>query len=330
MSDEQQTRVALPHLVPGEDTALLVGRIDSWLACDALEELVGAFGGRCAGLSGRQRADFLEEFAARNWDYRQGQERNLAQAASLSAEQEQLALVVAERLQMIGSSPPSRDHYDVVLILGGLVRACLVRSRYAKELLANGLRTDLIVALGSFRPLGGDEIALAGRLGLSGGDELEVMTVSMERAFGVEQGWKDRGAVDAMTNERWMVRSAKDSRPHMQVIAAPSSEPYRRRANTLDTYRFLVGQVPEQVRTVLVVTNPIYVPYQGCVALQVFALEQGWTVETVGAGASASDLGGMTQPFGTQHYLQEIRSAISSMRSLRCAASEGRRRPAHA
>ena len=83
------------------------------------------------------------------------------------------------------------------------------------------------------------------------------------------------------------------------------------------------------MRSVLVITNPIYVPYQGCVALQAFALEQGWIVETVGAGPSASDLGGMTQPFGAQHYLQEIRAAISSMRSLRYAASERRRTPAN-
>ena len=245
MPDEQQV-VELPHLQPGEESSLLVERIDAWLAGSTLEALVEAFGGRCAGISGQQRADVLEEFAGRTWDYRQGQERNLMRTASLNAEQEQLVMVAAEQLQLIGSAAPGRDQYDVIVILGGLVRACLVRPRYAMQLVSNGLRTDTIVALGSFRPLTGDEIALAGQLGLSGGDELEVMTESMAQAFGHDHLWKESGNADAMANERWMVRSATGMRPHLQVMAAPSSEPNRRRANTMDTYRFLIGRLPKR------------------------------------------------------------------------------------
>jgi hypothetical protein len=68
---------------------------------------------------------------------------------------------------------------------------------------------------------------------------------------------------------------------------------------------------------VLVVTTSAYVPYQGAVAVEVLGIDHGIAVETVAVSAAAIDLGDLTQVFTPTRKLQEIRSGIHGMRSLR-------------
>ncbi|MCW5945392.1 MAG: hypothetical protein KIT06_06420, partial [Cryobacterium sp.] len=67
---------------------------------------------------------------------------------------------------------------------------------------------------------------------------------------------------------------------------------------------------------VLVITTPVYVPYQGAVAVEVFGIESGMSVETVAVSGTANDLGPLTQVFLAQHVLQELRSAIHGFSGL--------------
>ena len=105
------------------------------------------------------------------------------------------------------------------------------------------------------------------------------------------------------------------------VLATPSSEG-NRRANTADTLRFWARRHAASTGSVLLVTTPVYVPYQNAVAVEVLGLEQGLSVETVAVSAAASDLGADTQIFAASHKLQELRSAIHGMRDLRKALEE--------
>jgi hypothetical protein len=104
----------------------------------------------------------------------------------------------------------------------------------------------------------------------------------------------------------------------VSAVAAPSSSPGERRANTVDTYRFWAEhrRRPSE-QSVLVVTAPVYVPYQGAGAVEVLGIEYGLSVETVGIRRRTGHLGRFAQDYEARHYLQEVRSAIRGMRSLR-------------
>jgi hypothetical protein len=116
-------------------------------------------------------------------------------------------------------------------------------------------------------------------------------------------------------NSDWAIASFGDG--EQTVIAAPSREPAERRANTADTFAWWAERISEmRGKHILLVTNPIYVPYQSAVAIENLGIPFDVTVEMTGISASAADLGAETQPFGPANYLQEIRSAIRGYRSL--------------
>lgn len=292
--------------------------IDAWASSAALSELVRACGGVVPSLGPGILLDWLESFAAAHWDFRAGAERNLAARVELPREVESLVLESACALGLAGPYPLQRSSYDTILMTGGMVRAGIVKPRFARELLDAGLKVPNIVFLGGFRPFAGDEIELAPLLGVHGSDEFDAMVQGMELAFGPLGDAVVSGGETGSGNESWRVWSWDAQGVTLSVVAAPSSEPTLRRANTPDTYRFWADRVrtPSQ-RSVLVVTTPIYVPYQGAGAVEVLGLEHGLAVETVGTSDSSGDLGEYSQPFLAQNHLQELRAAVGAMRRLR-------------
>lgn len=301
---------------PG-DTERCVAAIDSWTAALLGSGVVAAFGDPAVhGLSPAGALDVLDSFAAATWDFRAGRERNLAGVPEFTPAQLVAIDAAAAVLGLEGTPPPRRAHYDAVVMTGGMVRAGIVKPRYLRELADGGLEWGEGVFLGGFRPFAGDELELAPRLGVVGDNEFDAMVAGMRQAFALGPvpdadtaggghgpgGWRD-------------VAWVADGRT-LRVVAAPSSEPAVRRANTADTYRFWAGRAAG-VRSVLVITTPVYVPYQGAVAIEILGLEFGLSVETVAVSAAASDLGPDTQPFMPHHRLQELRSAVHGMRRLR-------------
>lgn len=314
--------VSLPRwdALPG-DLERCRASIDAWAAAllgTGIVEVFGAAPGRRPGLDLPPAAlfDALDAFAAANWDFRDGRERNLARAPEFTEEQLAAIGAAAAELGLRGTPPPSRPRYDAVVMTGGMVRAGIVKPRYLRELAGEGLDWAEGVFLGGFRPFAGDELELAPRLGVEGGDEFDAMVAGMRQAFGLG-GLPDSevsgGGIGAGS---WRELSWGAGGRTLRVVAAPSSEPAARRANTADTYRFWAGRAAG-VRSVLVITTPVYVPYQGAAAIEVLGLEFGLSVETVAVSETASDLGADTQSFLPHHVLQELRSAVHGMRSLR-------------
>jgi len=301
-----------------DDASRARAAVDRWSGSLAMARLVEAFGGTTGDREGRELLDYLDTFSAAHWDFRRGRERNLAPDAGLSNTQSALVVENAPRLGLAGIERPTRPHYDTVLLTGGMVRAGIVKPRFVARLVEDGLSVSNIVFLGGFRPFGGDEHALASALGVVGGDEVFAMLAGMRQAFGplgvpvVERSVADK------PHASWCEYSWSAGGIRLSVVAAPSSEPRARRANTADTFRFWAAhrRSPAE-RSVLVVTTPIYVPYQAAGAVELLGVEHGLSVETVGVDARASDLGALTQQFRPQHHLQELRSAIRAMRSLR-------------
>lgn len=312
-------RLDLPSwLDAADDVARTRDTIDRWASSSSLAGLVRASGGTPPALIGAALLDWLDGFAAAQWDFRGGAERNLAPRVALSAELERSVFAAAPVLGLAGPYPLPQRGYDTILMTGGMVRAGIVKPRFAHELLASDVAVRNIVFLGGFRPFAGDEVGLAPQLGVDGANEFDSMVRGMELAFGPLGRPAEVGTETGTGNESWRVCSWQAAGVTLRVIAAPSSDPSRRRANTADTYRFWAERVREaSERSVLVVTTPIYVPYQGSGAVEILGLEHGLAVETVGTSERANDLGEYSQRFLAQNHLQELRAAIDAMRRLR-------------
>lgn len=311
----------VPHWqARADDAENCVSGIDAWARELHNSGVVLSFGGDIPdSLDGGALLDALERFASDHWDFRGGRERNLASAPTLTAAQREALARAVGPLGLDGTAAPQRDHYDAVLMTGGMVRAGIVKPRYLRELVDAGLRLGEGTFLGAFRRFAGDEVALAHALGVAGDDEVDAMCCGMEQAFGPLATPVVSEFSSAVPTASW--RDTVWQLPHtrLRVVAAPSSDPGRRRANTADTFRFWAQRCDPATSTVLVVTTPIYVPYQAAIATEVLGSEFGLAVETVAVSASASDLGEFSQRFLPHHQLQELRSAISGLRSLRRA-----------
>ena len=310
---------------PG-DAQRCLATVDAWAHALLASGIVGAFSesanANLTRLEVAELFDALERFAAEQWDFRQGRERNLAATPKLSPAQCLAIDRAASKLGLDGTPAPRRNNYDAVILTGGMVRAGIVKPRYLRELYDYGLRWREGVFLGGFRPFAGDELGLASALGVEGDNEFDSMVAGMQFAFGV--GEPDTVEVSTnntdqgVGNAQWREESWSWNNLMLRVIAAPSSEPELRRANTVDTYRFWASRA-DGIRSILIITTTAYVPYQAAGAVEIFGLELGCSVETVAVSAKASDLGEHSQKFLPMHKAQELRSAVYGMRKLRKA-----------
>jgi hypothetical protein len=307
----------------------LVEAIDAWARSDALSELVGQFGQEPpldAPLP--ELLAWLEEFSTKNWNFRKGERNQVAATPQLSLLTEKVIKAAAKALGLVGAGGWRRGRYDQVLILGGKARAGLSRPLFAAKLIAKEeLEVGAVTALGGFRELDEEEIALVERVGEDPAmtDEFEVMDAGVRRAFDLGAPVAERG--------RQLKRLGASSRVleyetagglPVNVIAAPSSEPGVRRANTPDTYAWFASRFAKLKRgqRLLVVTTDIYLPFQHADALRMLALPYGVEVDTIGMVPGKVDRR-LAHNFEPHNYLQEVHSAIRSLRQLLAAASAG-------
>lgn len=291
--------------------------VDEWASAVAESGVPSSFGWRCTAATGDGLFAQLDELGSAYWDFRSGRERNLARLPDLTDEQIAAITDAAPGLGLDGTPPPSRGSYDAVIMTGGMVRAGIVKPRFVAELVEGGVSFGEIAFVGAFRRFAGDEIPLARSLGIEGSDEWDAMVLGLERAFPPTSPPLVEEDADGNPFAAWRDASWFSDDQRVRVIAAPSSEPVSRRADTADTFRFWAERVAGAVSTVLVVTTPVYVPYQGAVAARTLWLESGLEVETVAVSEVANDLGDHTQVFEARHQLQELLAAVRGLRALR-------------
>ncbi|MEV7327204.1 hypothetical protein [Micromonospora sp. NPDC093244] len=320
------TDVPLPAGAP--DTPTMIDGVAGWVGADPLRLLVARFGGTWPGGDLADTLRFLDDFSGVHWDFRGGRERPDAREPALDPDTAELVRVTAAALGLVRPVPPARPAYAHLLVLGGLAHACLRRVAYAVHLLREGLRvTGEVAVLGSFRPLSDLErrtLAEAGVLDCA--TEVDALDAAVRLALGMSAPALRDGVDAGHPHHSWSSRTYLPAGlPPVRVLAAPSSEPHRRRAHTADTQRFWAGHV--QLATddaVLLVTAPIYVPFQHCDALRTLALPYGCGIDTVGVDPTLPDLARLPEPtLSPGRYLQEIRSAVRSMRALHAALVAG-------
>lgn len=320
--------VDMPVYDPTNPVSSVEEPLAAWLHSEPFTELVAAFGG--AGVvNGERLAVELEKLDAfsERWDFRGGKERNLAETARFADEHEGLIFAAAGALGLVGSRPPRHKAYDHMIVLGGLVRACILRPRLAAELISGGLTVGTITAIGAFRPLGGDEHDLAEGAGLPGAEtEFDAMDAGTRKAFALETAEQESGERHPENaNLSWLVRTYQSpAGTAVVVVAAPTTDPSRR-ANTPDSYRYWAETVADvrPHQRVLLVTSAIYIPFQHADAIRMLGLPFGADVDTIGVDTTAIREPELRQTFTSSNYLQEMRSAVRSMRALTAALPGG-------
>ncbi|MFC0504752.1 hypothetical protein [Micromonospora costi] len=328
----RSTMVAEPVPLPlaggsfATDANTIVDGIARWIDSAPLRGLVDRFGGPWPDGNLAAVLGGLDDFSGRYWDFRGGRERPEAREPDLDPVTTASVRAAADALGLVRAVPPARARYAHLLVLGGLAHACLRRVAYAAHLLRRGVRVAGEVAvLGSFRPLSEAERRTLAAAGVTGGDtEVDALDAAVRLAFGVSRPAEQDGLDAGHPHHSWSSRTYRPAgTPPVRVLAAPSSEPERRRAHTADTQRFWAGHARlASGDEVLLVTAPIYVPFQHCDALRTLALPYGCGIDTVGADPAVPDLARLPEPTLTPgRYLQEIRSAIRAMRALYAAST---------
>jgi hypothetical protein len=293
--------------------------IGDWAPSPALLEVVGAFGQLPPkDLELPELLAWLDRFSDR-WDFRKG-ERDIGTSPQFTEATRQIVEAGASALGMAARNTEPSGEFDLVLVLGGLARAAISRPAFAARAISKGdLRAGRVVAIGAFRDLStGERELLAEFEETAARDEFDAMEFGVRRAF--ELGSPDSTAPEdpQRGNAYWRVhRYATAAGMQVDVVAAPSSEPDARRANTADTLAWLARtQVDmERVRRLLIVTTDIYAPYQHADALRTLALPYGVEVEVVGVVPGLVDRR-LAHEFTTDKYLGEIRSTIRALQRL--------------
>ncbi|MEV4518010.1 hypothetical protein AB0K00_54770 [Dactylosporangium sp. NPDC049525] len=300
---ESFAAVPLPTMGPGGDRAALVDGMVRWLTSPAMTALLDAFGlPPLPKASPADRLAAIDQYAER-WDYRKGTERDQLEHEIVPPALDALIRATTTALGLAGRQTPSSAAYDHVLVLGGGVRTMMARASLASDVIRSGVLTSTVAGLGTMRALRGQGEEITRSLGLRPcPTEADAIHEVLRATLHLDGPWTSRAGPD------WWVRSYSDALPPVHVLAAPSTRPGFR-ATTADTFTGwaqLVAPNPGGTRLLLVTTD-MFVPFQHCDAVRVLGLGFGCTVDTVGCSTASAR---------TFEVLQELRSAIRSMRAL--------------
>ena len=126
----------------------------------------------------------------------------------------------------------------------------------------------------------------------------------MKTVFDLRNG-VDESSIDMNEpNSSWCIRHFDGA----SIVAAPSSAPSKRRANTADTFEFFIDKfhVPEG-SVIHFTTSSIYINYQ-LASLMPIAIKYNLELLFSGSGELGTDCNSVTS-----NYLQEIKGSIDAI-----------------
>jgi hypothetical protein len=170
-----------------------------------------------------------------------------------------------------------------------------------------------VVLLASMRPIGDAEREATNTYAADAETEFDLFVAAAHQEFNLDKNFNEERHDDIEnSNKSWIVRKYAADGYDVFIIAAPSSDPEKRRANSADTYEFFFNkfQAPEGA-SILLTTSQIYVPYQHLEAVRTIAIPHKVYLDTIGFVPEwGGTLQGMNEP---SNYLQEIRSTIQAI-----------------
>ncbi|MFY9808099.1 MAG: hypothetical protein WAK86_12635 [Pseudonocardiaceae bacterium] len=255
-----------------------------------------------------------EQISREIFDFRQGGERWEAKKTEFSQQTAAAVDALVSRIYREPHDVPATEFGEPThgLVLGGRINSCLLRAELLAHLLDQGLHVQHIWGLGRRRNADNIEREIASRLRLGPvADELDAMCSALRYA---------------LTLPDCVERSPQYSSEVRQLAISPipiaglAAEPGQGnvRATTSDTYRFFLetaGNLTEHDH-VLIITSAIHAPFQHAQALAELSIPTGATITSVGAHLGTSRQTAIRSEWTTAEWLQEVRSAIWSMRVM--------------
>lgn len=286
----------------------------SWLNSAEMTELLARFNHKLTATGLRNRLAEAERISRDIFDFRQGGERWEAKKTEFSSRTTEAVDAVIARIYRDPQDCPATELGEPThgLVLGGRINSCLLRAELLADLLEQGLHVGHIWGLGSRRDVVDLERKVASNLHLDPvNDELDAMCAALGYALTLPDG-----ADEPQRSPSEVRRLAVSPIPVAGLAAEPGQGNVR--ATTSDTYRFFLetaGTVTKQDH-ILVITSAIHAPFQHAQALAELSVPTGATITSVGAHIATSREAVVRAEWTTAEWLQEIRSAIWSMRVM--------------
>lgn len=296
-------------------------KISEWIFASEFITLLQSFGKtEIQGTSLKSQINELVEFSS-IWDFRGRQtidtSKNTESARwtiadfDFSSQQKENIMRTANKLGLIGCTVPSKKQYDYIFVLGGAMMSCLFRMQYAKEVCDQyGVIAKSIVGLSGMREVMESERDATDTYAPDARTEFDLMESAVERVFGSLEITEKEQHISNNSNESWALQRYSYNIPVI-LLAAPSGEPDKRRANTADTFNFFRERFNvDEEKNILLVTSQIYVPYQQLEAIRMLGIPYKHSLETIGFPNEWLD--GLQVLQKPENYLQEIRSVLQS------------------
>ena len=303
---------------------------EKWIRSEAMNRLVRLYNSEVQPPSYLPFKDYvcwLKDFASKHWDYRKMQKdamtkegeaaRWLLQNDTFAEENKDKIYGAATTLGLIGVSTPIINNPDYILPLGGARMSNLRRAELARQTVDKYNLKTKIVALSTYRPIAETERSSIDSYASGAQYEFDAIVSGMDSAFEMKGAYSIKNRVFDNPNKNYGICTfnSEYNGTKLYALAAPSTFPDVRRANSADCFEFLFKEFDIQEGSYLInCTSQIYCTYQHVRALSL-AIKHKVVFDTIGFPfylneIKASNESSLSKPV---NYLQEIKGTIDAI-----------------
>ena len=302
----------------------LYADLKKWVYSDALRALLELYGVNInETLEFKEYVRQLQAVASESWDFRRKKaekenrkeivERWLVEDEQFVSDNQEIILENARKLGLIDIIEPMFVP-DYICPLGGARLANLYRCLAAQLVIdENSWENKKIVALSGTRPISEIELPYLEQYAKDAGTEYDAICKGLERAFDLDD-YQEMRIVSKNLNSCAAIReyAKKYNGSVVYSVAAPSSAPDIRRANSVDTFEYFLDQFKiNKGDKILLTTSCIYQPFQ-LLRFIMLGLEHEFEVDCIGVSAKI-DGTAFSKP---SNYLQEIKATIDAIKNF--------------
>lgn len=320
-----------PTELPKEQRiAFVYEDLKKWLCSQSMNQLVCLYnnGKQTSGnLTFSEYILWMREFAGKHWDYRKMQKeamtkegeaaRWLLQNDSFAEENKDTIYEASKALGLIGVSDTFISDPDYILPLGGARMSNLRRCELARRIVDKHNMITKVVALSTYRPIAESERDTINTYAQDSQFEFDAIVEGLNSAFGMQSRYNivDKTFENANNNYAICTFGTEYNGSKVFALAAPSTLPETRRANSADCFEFFFKEFNVQKGARIInCTSQIYCTYQHIKAL-CLAIKYNVVFDTVGFPfylneVNASSENSLSKPV---NYLQEIKATIDAM-----------------
>lgn len=284
-----------------EQAELLKEQFNSFIKSDALSDILSILDTNLNGICVEYNARVLK-----NGKVREIQE--IGHNDSLDDYRNELYHLFKE-LGLLGINKPLTNCHSHIIVLGGSFNSCHVRTSVVKDIIDDS--TLFIDGLACYRPINPvEKVNLSPNLSCD--TEFATMTEAFIHTFSLKNANVSEDFVsDRNINSISNIRTFKtDGNLTYRIMAAPSGEPDKRRANTADTLKFYMDNTTlDSTSSVIATTNNLHCNRQ-FIQLTYEMLKSGRTFNIDVVGCSSDDRIKTIDEYNPYQFVQELIATI--------------------